>query len=127
MNGNRLTLGKKIAKLRKHKGWNQDEFGKKIGVYGRRVSLYENDKSFPSIETLKKIAKVFDVSFDYLLGEYPKRNSEIKVKEISINRLPEYIDCLTVEEKKVIIKIVEAFYIKNKIEKHIKNKDTKIF
>lgn len=127
MNGNRLTLGKKIAKLRKHKGWNQDEFGKKIGVYGRRVSLYENDKSFPSIETLKKIAKVFDVSFDYLLGEYPKRNSEIKVKEISINRLPEYIDCLTVEEKKVIIKIVEAFYIKNKIVKHIKNKDTKIF
>ena len=100
MNGNRLTLGKKIAKLRKHKGWNQDEFGKKIGVYGRRVSLYENDKSFPSIETLKKIAKVFDVSFDYLLGEYPKRNSEIKVKEISINRLPEYIDCLTVEEKR---------------------------
>ena len=127
MNENRLTLGKKIAKLRKNKGWNQDKLGKKIGVYGRRVSLYENDKSFPSIETLKKIAKVFDVSFDYLLGEYPKRNSEIKVKEISINRLPEYIDCLTVEEKKVIIKIVEAFYIKNKIEKHIKNKDTKIF
>ena len=127
MNENRLTLGKKIAKLRKNKGWNQDKLGKKIGVYGRRVSLYENDKSFPSIETLKKIAKVFDVSFDYLLGEYPKKHSEIKVKEISVNRLPEYIDYLTAEEKKVIIKIVEAFYIKNKIEKHIKNKDTKIF
>lgn len=65
-----MTIGEKILQLRKQNKWSQDYLGEQIGIYGRRVSLYENSKSIPSTETIQKLAEVFEVSIDYLLDSY---------------------------------------------------------
>jgi transcriptional regulator with XRE-family HTH domain len=70
-----MTLSEKILHLRKQNKWSQDYLGEQIGVYGRRISLYENGKSIPSTETLQKIAEVFEVSIDYLLNNESKNNN----------------------------------------------------
>ncbi|MBR2929900.1 MAG: helix-turn-helix transcriptional regulator [Clostridia bacterium] len=51
---------------------NQIEFARIIGVTKQCVSNWENDNVLPSIEMLIKIADLFHVSTDYLLGRSSK-------------------------------------------------------
>ena len=47
---------------------NQVELAQLLGVTKQSISNWENDNIQPSIEMLKKLAAVFSVSSDYLLG-----------------------------------------------------------
>ena len=46
----------------------QVQLAKRLGVTKQSVSNWENDNIQPSIEMLIKVAKVFAVSTDFLLG-----------------------------------------------------------
>jgi transcriptional regulator with XRE-family HTH domain len=45
------------------------------------ITQYENDQKFPSTETLIEIAKIFDVSLDYLVG-LSKNKMRFDVQEL---------------------------------------------
>ncbi|MFR1519072.1 MAG: zinc ribbon domain-containing protein [Clostridia bacterium] len=57
-----------ILELRKSLNLSQDEFAEKLLVTRQAVSRWENGDTTPNIDTLKLIAKTFDVSVDHLLG-----------------------------------------------------------
>jgi transcriptional regulator with XRE-family HTH domain len=57
-----------ILKLRKSLNLSQNEFAEKLLVTRQAVSRWENGDTIPNTDTLKFIAKTFDVSVDYLLG-----------------------------------------------------------
>lgn len=59
-------IGERLKELRGKR--TQEEIAMKIGVSRARYSHYENGRSEPDNETLRKIADVFNVSTDYLLG-----------------------------------------------------------
>ena len=61
-------LGQRIYELRTAIGWSQVAVAKKLNVTKQTVSNWENDNIQPSIEMLVRLAKVFNVSTDYLLG-----------------------------------------------------------
>ena len=61
-------FGKKLKKIREDKEMSQTELGKKIGVSGSTISAYEKSRKLPTIETLKKLCLVLEISSDYLLG-----------------------------------------------------------
>ena len=61
-------LNEKIKQLRNSHGYSQVEFAKLLGVTKQCVSNWENDNVIPSIEMLVKIADVFRVTTDYVLG-----------------------------------------------------------
>ena len=61
-------LGTRIKELRTARGLNQIEFGALLSVSKQSVSNWENGNILPSIDMLIKIAKLFSVSTDYLLG-----------------------------------------------------------
>lgn len=58
----------RIKELRTSMGLNQVDFAKKLNVTKQSVSNWENGNIQPSIDMLIKIATVFSVSADYLLG-----------------------------------------------------------
>lgn len=60
--------GNRIKQLRKDSGLTQEALGKKLGVIKQTVSSWENNISEPNSEVLSKIASVFNVSVDYILG-----------------------------------------------------------
>lgn len=62
------TLGEKIKDLRIKKGLTQPEMGKILNIGKSTISQYENNKNTPDAEMLKRIADLFNVSIDYLLG-----------------------------------------------------------
>lgn len=52
-----MNAGLKLKIKRMEKGLNQEQLGQAIGVSRQSVSLYERNKTYPNIETIKKICK----------------------------------------------------------------------
>ena len=73
------TLGKRIAKNRKRLGLTQDRLAELLGVTAQAVSKWENDQSCPDISTLPKLAEIFGITTDELLGK--QRTVEAQVDE----------------------------------------------
>lgn len=61
------TFGTMIATLRKEKKLTQLEVAEMMGVTDKAVSKWERDLSFPDINTLPKLAELFDVTVDELM------------------------------------------------------------
>lgn len=64
-----LNIGERITQLRKQQNLSQDELTKKAGVSRTIIGNYERNTNTPSIEVLIKLAKVSNVSVDFLIGE----------------------------------------------------------
>ena len=57
------ALGRNVRRLRKAKGWTQDELAAKLEIEQMAVSLLENNRANPTLETLEAIAACFGVRF----------------------------------------------------------------
>lgn len=68
-----LSFGKILKELRKNANMTQKELAGALWISKSAVSYYEQDIKHPSPEILIKIANVFHVSTDYLLGREQKR------------------------------------------------------
>lgn len=62
------NIGKRIAKLRKHRKLHQSVVADYLHISISTLSNYENNVHEPNLETLIQLADFFDVSTDYLLG-----------------------------------------------------------
>ena len=58
----------KLKELRVELGLTQREFANKIGLDAHNIGDWERGKCEPSIFWIEKIADVFNISIDYLLG-----------------------------------------------------------
>ncbi len=70
-------LGQRINELRTAFGWNQVVLSKKLGVSKQTVSNWENENIQPSVDALVRLADLFGVSTDYLLGRDHKRVMDV--------------------------------------------------
>ncbi len=75
------TLGKRIVAHRKRLGLTQDQLAERLGVTAQAVSKWENDQSCPDITMLPKLAEIFGVTTDELLGLEKKTIHEAEVVE----------------------------------------------
>ena len=62
------TLGKRIAANRKRMGMTQDALAEQLGITAQAVSKWENDQSCPDITMLPRLAEIFGITTDALLG-----------------------------------------------------------
>ncbi len=63
-----LDLSIRLKELRVNKHLRQEQVAEIIGVTKSTISAYENDLRQPSFEMLLKLANLYRVSTDYLLG-----------------------------------------------------------
>lgn len=63
-----LNFGNKLKELRNQNKMTQQQLAAQIGVSKSVISYYELQERIPSPEILLKLASVFHVSTDYLLG-----------------------------------------------------------
>ena len=77
------TLGKRIVSHRKRLGLTQDQLAEQLGLTAQAVSKWENDQSCPDITMLPKLARIFGVTTDALLGMEPEpvHKAELVVPE----------------------------------------------
>ncbi|ENY7761737.1 helix-turn-helix domain-containing protein [Listeria monocytogenes] len=63
-----ILFGKILKTLRTNKGMTQAELGARLNISKVSISKYESGNQFPDTDTLKRIADIFNVSTDFLLG-----------------------------------------------------------
>ena len=64
-----MKFSDKLKKLRTEKNMTQDDLADKIFVTRTAVSKWETDNGYPSIESLKLLAKLFGTTVDELISE----------------------------------------------------------
>lgn len=88
MDFNLNILGSRIRNLRENSGLTQKELSLMIGLTPKMISFYENNQRTPPIDVLAKIAKIFNVSVDYLIGDSTSNTlpKNLSVKELDLLR-----------------------------------------
>ena len=74
-----MTFGEKIYKFRKEKGLSQEELADQLNVSRQSISKWETDNGYPETEKIIKMAKIFNVTIDYLLNN---ENDKSKIEKI---------------------------------------------
>lgn len=80
------NFGTILKSLRIQSNLTQKQLAERIGVTKSVVSYYESQERYPSPDILVKIAKVFHVTTDYLLGIDTKQSvniSDLSADDIS--------------------------------------------
>lgn len=95
-----MTIGQRIAELRKKHNLSQEALGEELGVSRQSVSKWESDAALPEIDKLIALSKRFGVTVGYLLGveEETARQAEAAEPEQSgpteAEVLERYLDSL---------------------------------
>lgn len=85
-----MSFDKRLAQLRKSHKFSQEELAKAIGVHTNILGRYERGEVKPSIDIAIKLAEVFKVSLDFLVGiTDAEPDKEVMAKVQAIGKLPE--------------------------------------
>lgn len=105
-------LSERLKKARERAGLRQVEACKKIGISNGTLSGYERDYRDPDTKTLEKMAEVYDVSVDWLLGRTDKSELEYYKNKIAtefpdIDLMFKDMESLTSEDLKEVYEYIK--------------------
>ncbi|MBQ7378984.1 MAG: helix-turn-helix domain-containing protein [Clostridia bacterium] len=88
-----MNIGEKICQLRKDRGMTQEMLAEQLVISAQAISKWERGVANPDIEQIPRIAKLFGISTDELLGlSAPKSTeSELEKRVASLERLLEML------------------------------------
>lgn len=64
----KLNIGENIRAYRRKIDWTQEQLADRLGVSGQSVSRWENGATYPDMEFLPIMARLFECTTDDLLG-----------------------------------------------------------
>ena len=102
------SLGQRIARLRKEKGYTQDDLAKKIGIVRGLISDYERERMRPHYEMIIRFALALDVTTDELLGLKQSKNNS-KSQNLRLVRRLKKIEALPSAEQKILLRAIDTF------------------
>lgn len=103
-----MSFAQRMIALRRERGLTQQGFADATGIHVQQIKRYEADTSQPSAEALKKIAKCFGVTTDWLLFEDAERGPD---EDLRLQF--EAMSQLTPEEKEVARAVLEGLLLKH--------------
>lgn len=81
-------FAKRLKKLRVNNGYSQAKLAQLLGCTQQAIARWETEKTSPDNESLVKIANLFRVSVDYLLGKSDLPLSNEVPVSAAVNRYP---------------------------------------
>ena len=107
------TIGQRIARLRKERGYTQKELAEKIGIERTRVTDYELRRLRLYDEMVSRFALVLGVSTDEILGLSVKPHSP-NTPDLKITKRMHKIEKLPSYQKKSLLNTIDAYLKANK-------------
>lgn len=90
-----VNMGEKLKSLRNEKKLTQKQVADQIGLAISAVSSYESGTRYPSYDVLVKLASIFHVSTDYLIGMTDTRNVDVTgLNDSEIELISQLVDML---------------------------------
>ena len=62
------TFGQRLSRLRKEHELTQNDIAEKLNISAQAISKWENDLTSPDIDSLIRLADIFNISLDELMG-----------------------------------------------------------
>lgn len=103
------TLGQRLARLRKERGYTQVDLAKKIGIIQTLISDYELDKLRLSAEMAVRFAMVLDVTVDELVS--PKATAKkrsVRAPSLKVVRRMEQIEKLPPRKQEFVLQALDS-------------------
>lgn len=78
-----MELGNKIKYYRGEKELSQEELAERVYVSRQTISNWENNKSYPDINSIVLLSEIFEISIDNLIkGDVEQMKKEINLEEV---------------------------------------------
>ena len=84
-----MKLSENLKRIRKDNNLSQEQLAEKLGVSRQAVSKWESGQSYPEMDKVLLICKLFNYNIDELMNENVKEVDENKQSKININK---YVD-----------------------------------
>jgi transcriptional regulator with XRE-family HTH domain len=101
------TIGPRLARIRKERGYTQVELAKKIGTIQTLVSDYETDRLRLSAEMAVRFALALDISTDELLHPKAKKKNGRK-PSLKVMRRMEEIEKLPPRQQSFVLTALDS-------------------
>lgn len=95
----RETFGNRLRQLREEKHCKQEQIARLINMNKTAISCYENGFREPSMQTLDRLADIFGVTVDYLMG----RRSDVLIDGSGLSQA----------DLRIVIELVHSLSEKN--------------
>lgn len=105
---NDALLGKRLARLRKERGFTQVELAEKTEVIQTIISDYERGKLRPNPDMIVRIATALKISADELLGMEAPAKKVAPLNRRFLRRL-QAVDQLPKRDQEALLRTIDAF------------------
>ncbi len=112
-----MTIGEKLKQLRQERSWSQAQLANKLNIHQKQISGYERSLHVPKTDVIVRIARIFNISLDYLVLDERDDFPAIKIGDRDLLRRLEEIDRLPEHDKVTIKEILDAFILKNQFQR----------
>ena len=107
-----MSIHQKIKRLRMENDWTQEDLALKLGVPRSTLAKWEL-KITPDYGAIKKLAALFNVSTDYILGAAEEKQGKVDISFVltdgrTINDLNEMLNELTPDDQQLIFNMIES-------------------
>ncbi len=102
------TVGQRLARLRKERGFTQVELAERVGIIQVLVSDYERDRIRVHAEMIARLARALGISADELLGLKNSPASNRKLPKRVLRRI-ELIGRLPAHHQRALLRTIDTF------------------
>ena len=106
-----MNLGNNLQKLRKEKKLTQKQLAEKLNVTTVTIQNYENNRRIPNIQTLEKLANIFNVQIDYIMGKSKIKTFDMQIVNDDLKQINKLCENSNTEVSKIIRNIVDKMYL----------------
>lgn len=87
-----MAINESLKTIRQVRGLTQEDVASKIGVTRQTISSYESNRTQPDIETLKRLAEIYDVELNDIL--YGKSKMQVKRRAVKVMAVITAVDLI---------------------------------
>jgi len=104
------VIGNQLREIRKERKMTQKQLAGMLNLAKSTISQYENNINEPDLKTLMRLADLFEVSTDYLLG----RSSERVIHSVDASETQHY-NVVYFGSEREILNDIEAMYLRESL------------
>ena len=118
-------LGNRIEQSRRNANLTQYQLAKKLGISQKNISKYENNESVPNGLIIRDLARILEVTADYLLfgQEAVTKDGAIHIKDRQLAQWIKEVDHMDDEIKQSVISVLKLAVRCNKAKQVLVNSE----
>jgi transcriptional regulator with XRE-family HTH domain len=109
LNSGLETMGQRLARLRKERGWTQVELAERTGIVQTVLSDYERGKLRLNADMIVRFASTLDITTDELLQPKAVQTVLRRKPSLRVLRRLERIESLPQHQQNTLLKTIDGF------------------